>query len=59
MAWYSHLFKNFLQFVVIHTVKGFSLASEAEPPRPQTVILFGASVFTGAIGLKWCHQGGS
>ena len=29
MAWYSHLFKNF-QFVVIHTVKGFSLVSEAE-----------------------------
>ena len=24
MVWYSHLFKNFPQFVVIHTVKGFS-----------------------------------
>ena len=23
MVWYSHLFKNFTQFVVIHTVKGF------------------------------------
>ena len=23
MFWYSHLFKNFPQFVVIHTVKGF------------------------------------
>ena len=23
MVWYSHLFRNFLQFVVIHTVKGF------------------------------------
>ena len=23
VVWYSHLFKNFLQFVVIHTVKGF------------------------------------
>ena len=23
MVWYSHLFKNFPQFVVIHTVKGF------------------------------------
>ena len=23
MVWYSHLFKNFLQFVVIYTVKGF------------------------------------
>ena len=25
MAWYSHLFKNFPQFVVIHTVKGFGI----------------------------------
>ena len=30
MAWYSHLFKNTPQFVVIHTVKGFSIVSEAE-----------------------------
>ena len=30
MVWYSHLFKNFSQFVVIHTVKGFSVVSEAE-----------------------------
>ena len=29
MVWYSHLFKNFLQFVVIHTVKGFSVVNEA------------------------------
>ena len=28
MVWYSHLFKNFLQFVVIHTVKGFSIVNE-------------------------------
>ena len=28
MAWYSHLFKNFPQFFVIHTVKGFSIVSE-------------------------------
>ena len=30
MVWYSYLFKNFLQFVVICTVKGFSIFSEAE-----------------------------
>ena len=30
MVWYSHLFKNFPQFVVIHIVKGFSVVSEAE-----------------------------
>ena len=30
MVWYSHLFKNFPQFVVVHTVKGFGIVSEAE-----------------------------
>ena len=30
MFWYSHLFKNFGQFVVINTVKGFSVVNEAE-----------------------------
>ena len=30
MVWYSHLLKNFPQFVVIHTVKGFGVDSEAE-----------------------------
>ena len=30
MIWYSHLFKNFPQFVVIHTVKGFSIVNKAE-----------------------------
>ena len=27
---YSYLFKNFPQFVVVHTVKGFSVVNEAE-----------------------------
>ena len=30
MAWYSHLFKNFPQFVVIHTVKGFGTVNKVE-----------------------------
>ena len=30
MVWYSHLFKKFPQFVIIHTVKGFGLVNEAE-----------------------------
>ena len=30
MVRYSHLLKNFSQFVVIHTVKGFSIVNEAE-----------------------------
>ena len=30
MVWYYHLFKNFPQFVVVHTVKGFGIVNEAE-----------------------------
>ena len=30
MVWYSHLFQNFPQFIVIHTVKGFSIVNKAE-----------------------------
>ena len=30
MDWYSYLFKNFPQFVVIHTVKGFGIVNKAE-----------------------------
>ena len=30
MTWYSHLFKNFLQLVVIHTVRGFGVVNKAE-----------------------------
>ena len=30
MVWYSHLLKNFPQFVVIHMVKGFGTVNKAE-----------------------------
>ena len=30
MIWYSHLLKNFPQFIVIHTVNGFGIADKAE-----------------------------
>ena len=30
MVWYSHLLKNFPQFVVIHTIKGFGIVNKAE-----------------------------
>ena len=30
MVWYSHLLKNFVQFVVNHTVKGFGIVNKAE-----------------------------
>ena len=30
LVWYSHLFKKFPKFVVIHTVKGFGIVNKAE-----------------------------
>ena len=30
MVWYSHLFKNYPQFAVTYTVKGFNIVNEAE-----------------------------
>ena len=57
MVWYSHLFKNLPQFVVIHTVKGFSIVNEAEvnvflefscffyDPTDVGNLIFGSSAF--------------
>ena len=42
MVWYSHLIKNIPQFVVTHTVKGFSVVSEAE----VDFFFFNSLVFT-------------
>ena len=30
MVWYSHLLKNFPQFIVVHIVKGFGIVNKAE-----------------------------
>ena len=30
VVWYSHLFQNFSQVIVIHTIKGFSIVNKAE-----------------------------
>ena len=30
VVWYSHLFQNFPQLIVIHTVKGFAIVNKAE-----------------------------
>ena len=58
MVWYSHPFKNFPQFVVIHTVKGFSVVNEAEvdvslefscffyDPTDVGNLIFGSSAFS-------------
>ena len=58
MVWYSHLFKNFPQFVVIHMVKGFGIVNEAEvdvflelscffnDPVDVGNLIFGSSAFS-------------
>ena len=30
MVWYSQLFQNFPQFIVVHTIKGFGIVNKAE-----------------------------
>ena len=39
VVWYSQLFKNFPQFVVIHTVKGFGIVNEAEAEKNSKIFL--------------------
>ena len=40
MVWYSHLFKNLPQFVVIDTVKGFRVVNKAEIDVFLELLLF-------------------
>ena len=40
VVWYSYLLKNFPQFVVIHTVKGFSIVNKAEIDVPFLFFFF-------------------
>ena len=58
MVWYSHLFHNFPQFIVIHTVKGFGIVNKAEidvflelacffhDPADVGNLIFGSSAFS-------------
>ena len=58
VVWYSHLFKNFPQFVFIHTVKNFGIVSKAEveaflelfcffnDPADNGNLISGSSVFS-------------
>ena len=58
MVWYSHHLKNFPQFVVIHTVKGFDIVNKAEAdvflelscffddPRDVGNLISGSSAFS-------------
>ena len=61
VVWYRHLLKNFPQFVVIHTVKGFSIVNEAEvdvsleffcffyDPTDVVNVISGSSTFSKSI----------
>ena len=40
MVWYSHFLKNFPQFIVIHTVKGFGIVNKAEIDAFLELLLF-------------------
>ena len=67
VVWYFHLFKNFPQFVVIHTVKGFSVVNKAEvdvflefpcflyDPRDVGNLISGSSAFSKSA----CKSGSS
>ena len=54
MVWYSHLLKNFPQFVVIHTVKGFGvevdvfqdLSCFSDDPAGVVNLISGSSAFS-------------
>ena len=60
MVWYSHLFKNFPQFVVIHTVKGFGIVNKADvfldvfdDPADVGNLIFDSSAFCKSILNIW------
>ena len=58
MVWYSYLFQNFPQFIVIHAVKGFGIVNKAEvdvflelscffyDPADVGNLIFGSSAFS-------------
>ena len=51
MVWYSHLFKNFPLFVVIHTVKGFGIVSKADVDVEVDVFLELLCFFSNATNV--------
>ena len=65
MVWYSHLFQNFPQLVVIHTVKGFGIVNKAEidvflelscffhDPADVGNLISGSSAFSKSILNIW------
>ena len=65
MVWYSHLFQNFPQFIVIHTVKDFGIVNKAEvhvflelscffdDPTDVGNLISGSSAFSKSILNIW------
>ena len=61
VVWYSHLFKNFPQFVVIHIVKVFGIVNKAEEdvflelydPTNVGTLISGPSVFSKSSLYIW------
>ena len=49
MVWYSLLFQNFPQFVVIHTVKGFSIVKEEVDVFPDFTCFFYVTMDVGNL----------
>ena len=49
VVWYSHLLKNFPQFVVIHTVKGFDIVNKAEIDVFLELLLFDETMDVGNL----------
>ena len=65
VVWYSHLFQNFPQFIVIHTVKGFGIVNKADTdvflelscffddPEDVGNLISGSSTFSKTSLNKW------
>ena len=68
VVWYSHFFRNFPQFVVIHTVKGFGLVNKAkvdvflelscffDDPVDVGNLISGSSVFSNQLEHQEVHS---
>jgi len=58
VVWYSHLFQNFAQFIVIHTVKGFGIVNKVEIDG-GTVKIVSDFIFLGSkitADGDFCHE---
>ena len=65
VVWYSHLLKNFPQFIVIYTVKGFGIVNKEEidvflelhcffdDPEDVGILISGSSAFSKYLALEY------